>query len=88
MTAPPPPSPKFSRIQIIEAAAGSALAAAIIATSGGMFWLIASLPNKLTGLERDIRQILGNQNRLETRLESVWREVREQDRRLIRLEMQ
>lgn len=87
MTQPPTP-PRFSRVQVLEAAAGSALAAAIIATAGGMFWLVASLPNKLTGLERDIRQVLGNQTRLEMRLESVWREVREQERRIIKLELQ
>lgn len=68
-------------------ASGAVLATAICVTAGGMFWLIVSLPNKLTALERDARQILANQNRLENRLDSVWREVREQDRRLIRLEL-
>ena len=70
----------------MEAAAGAALAAAIIATASGMFWLIASLPNRLTGLERDIRQVLTNQSRLETRVDTVWSEVRNHDRRIIRLE--
>ncbi len=63
---------------MVEAAAGAALAAAII--------VIASLPNRFTGLERDIRQVLMNQTRLETRVETVWNEVRNHDRRLIRLE--
>lgn len=71
----------------MEAAAGAALAAAIMATATGMFWLVASLPNKLTGLERDIRQVLGNQTRLETRLDNLWREVNAHDRRLMKLEM-
>ena len=70
----------------MEAAAGTALSAAIIATASGMLWLIASLPNRLTGLERDIRQVLANQSRLETRVDTVWSEVRNHDRRIIRLE--
>lgn len=86
MTTPPPP-PRFSRIQVLEMASGAVLAAAIITTSGGMSWLLTQLPNKLNALERDSRQILTNQSRLENRLDTLWGEVRAQDRRLIRLEL-
>lgn len=58
-----------------------------MATAGGVFWLTTSLPNKLSAIDKHMQQILNNQNRLETRVEALNREVREQDRRLIKVEL-
>lgn len=63
------------------------MAAAILATAGGMGWLVVSLPNRLQQLETQITQILANQNQFGLRFEKLEQEVQELDRRTIRLEL-
>ncbi len=86
MTAPPERR-RFSRVQVLEATAASLMAAAILATAGGMGWLVVSLPNRLQQLETQITQILANQNQFGLRFEKLEQEVQELDRRTIRLEL-
>lgn len=89
MAADPGPSGpmKFSRVQVIEAAGGAILAAAIMATASGVVWLVVSLPNRLQAMEGNMRQILGNQTRMENQIDMLGSEVRMQDRRIIKLEL-
>ena len=84
---PTPDRRKFSRVQVLEATAASLMAAAILATAGGMGWLVVSLPNRLQQLEAQITQILANQNQFGLRFEKLEQEVQELDRRTIRLEL-
>ena len=72
---------------MLEATAASLMAAAILATAGGMGWLVVSLPNRLQQLETQITQILANQNQFGLRFEKLEQEVQELDRRTIRLEL-
>ena len=83
----PPERRRFSRVQVLEATAASLMAAAILATAGGMGWLVVSLPNRLQQLESQITQILANQNQFGLRFEKLEQEVQELDRRTIRLEL-
>jgi hypothetical protein len=71
----------------LEATAASLMAAAILATAGGMGWLVVSLPNRLRQLETQITQILSNQNQFGLRFEKLEQEVQELDKRTIRLEL-
>jgi hypothetical protein len=71
----------------LEATAASLMAAAILATAGGMGWLVVSLPNRLQQLETQITQILSNQTQFGLRFEKLEQEVQELDRRTIRLEL-
>ena len=72
---------------MLEATAASLMAAAILATAGGMGWLVVSLPNRLRQLETQITQILSNQNQFGLRFEKLEQEVQELDKRTIRLEL-
>ncbi len=86
--APSNPQPRrFSRVQVLEATAGTVLAAAVLATAGGMGWLVISLPNRLQQLESQINQILRNQDQLGVRFEELEKQVTDLDRRTIRLEL-
>jgi hypothetical protein len=78
---------RFSRVQVLEATAASLMAAAILATAGGMAWLVVSLPNRLQHLESQIVQVLQNQQRQSQEIQDVRKEVTELDRRTIRLEL-
>jgi hypothetical protein len=71
----------------LEATAASLMAAAILATAGGMGWLVVSLPNRLQQLETQITQILRNQDQFGIRFEKLEKEVQDLDRRTIRLEL-
>jgi hypothetical protein len=71
----------------LEATAASLMAAAILATAGGMGWLVVSLPNRLQQLETQVTQILANQNQFGLRFEKLEQEVQELDKRTIRLEL-
>jgi len=84
---PPPERRKFSRVQVLEATAASLMAAAILATAGGMGWLVVSLPNRLQQLEMQMNQILNNQNAFTVRFQELEKQVTELDRRTIRLEL-
>ena len=72
---------------MLEATAGTVLAAAVLATAGGMGWLVISLPNRLQQLETQINQILRNQDQLGVRFEELEKQVTDLDRRTIRLEL-
>ncbi len=87
MTSPPPDRRRFSKIQVIEATAASLMAAAILATAGGMGWLVVSLPNRLQQLETQITQILRNQDQFGLRFQELEKQVTDLDRRTIRLEL-
>jgi hypothetical protein len=63
------------------------MAAAILATAGGMGWLVVSLPNRLQQLETQITQILSNQTQFGLRFQELEKQVTELDRRTIRLEL-
>ncbi len=63
------------------------MAAAILATAGGMGWLVVSLPNRLQQLETQITQILSNQNQFGLRFQELEKAVTDLDRRTIRLEL-
>jgi glycerate kinase len=78
---------RFSTVQVMEATAAAVLAAAVIGTAGGMGWLLIRLPNHLQQLEKTVAQILENQKGFEVRFTKLEETVKEQDRRLIRLEV-
>lgn len=84
---PPLERRKFSRTQVLEATAASVMAAAILATAGGMGWLVVALPDRLQQLESQIIQILKNQDVISERFLDLEKTVIEHDRRLIRLEI-
>ena len=84
---PPPERRKFSRVQVLEATAASLMAAAILATAGGMGWLVVSLPNRLQQMETQILQILRNQDQFGLRFQELEKQVTDLDRRTIRLEL-
>ena len=85
--APTSPQPRFSRVQVLEATAGTVLAAAVIGTAGGMAWLLIQLPNRLQQLETQMTQILANQNAFSLRFQELEKKVTDLDRRTIRLEL-
>ena len=87
MNPPPDLQRRFSRVQVLEATAASLMAAAILATAGGMGWLVVSLPNRLQQLEAQITQILQNQQQVGREIQEIRKEVVELDRRTIRLEL-
>ncbi len=84
---PPPERRRFSRVQVLEATAASLMAAAILATAGGMGWLVVSLPNRLQQMETQILQILRNQDQFGLRFQELEKQVTDLDRRTIRLEL-
>ncbi len=78
---------RFSRVQVLEATAGTVLAAAVLGTAGGMGWLVIQLPNRLQQLESQITQILSNQTAFGLRFQELEKQVTDLDRRTIRLEL-
>jgi hypothetical protein len=72
---------------MLEAAAAMVLAAAVIATTGGVSWLVVQLPSRLEQIESQIKQIIGNQSRIDQNLEILEDRVIDHDRRIIRLEV-
>jgi len=78
---------RFSRIQVLEATAAVVLAAAIISTTGGVGWLMIQLPNRLKQLEDSITRILANQDALSDKFANIEEQVRDHDRRIIKLEL-
>jgi hypothetical protein len=74
-------------VQVLEATAGTVLAAAVIGTAGGMGWLLIQLPNRLQQLETQMTQILANQNAFSLRFQELEKKVTDLDRRTIRLEL-
>lgn len=84
---PTDPLRRFSRVQVLEAAFGTVLAAAVLGTAGGVGWLVIQLPNRLQQLESQITQILSNQNAFGLRFQELEKQVTDLDRRTIRLEL-
>jgi hypothetical protein len=82
----PQPS-KWSTIQVLEAAAAILLASAVVATTGGVGWLVVQLPSRLEQIEAQIKQIIGNQTRVDQNLKILEDRVVDHDRRIIRLEV-
>jgi septal ring factor EnvC (AmiA/AmiB activator) len=78
---------RFSRVQVLEATAASLMAAAILATAGGMGWLVVSLPNRLQQMETQITQMLRNQDLFGAQFQELQKQVNDLDRRTIRLEL-
>ncbi len=78
---------RFSPIQVMEATAGAVLAAAVLATAGGVGWLLMALPGRLNQMQDQITRILENQDRFNIRFERLEEKVTEQDRRIIQLEV-
>ncbi len=78
---------RFSRVQVLEATAASLMAAAILATAGGMGWLVVSLPNRLQQMETQITQMLRNQDLFGVQFQELQKQVNDLDRRTIRLEL-
>jgi len=72
---------------MLEAAAAMVLAAAVIATTGGVGWLVVQLPSRLEQIEAQIKQIIGNQTRVDQNLKILEDRVIDHDRRIIRLEV-
>lgn len=72
----------------MEATSGAVLAAAILATSGGVGWLLLALPNTLNTLRDQITRILQNQDRFNVRFERLEEKVFEQERKIIKLEVE
>ena len=87
MNSSPEAQRRFSRIQVLEATAASLMAAAILATAGGMGWLVVSLPNRLQSLETQITQILKNQDQFGEQFQELEKTVNDHDRRIIRIEL-
>lgn len=79
---------RFSRVQVLEATAAVVLAAAIISTTGGVGWLIIQLPSRLKQLEDSITRILANQDAFSDKFANIEEQVRDHDRRIIKLELQ
>jgi septal ring factor EnvC (AmiA/AmiB activator) len=78
---------RFNRVQVLEATAASLMAAAILATAGGMGWLVVSLPNRLQQMETQITQMLRNQDLFGAQFQELQKQVNDLDRRTIRLEL-
>jgi septal ring factor EnvC (AmiA/AmiB activator) len=74
-------------VQVIEATAAAVLSAAILATSGGVVWLVIKLPDRLQEMEAQIAQILQNQGQFGERFREIEKEINNQDKRIIRLEL-
>jgi septal ring factor EnvC (AmiA/AmiB activator) len=74
-------------VQVLEATAASLMAAAILATAGGMGWLVVSLPNRLQQMETQITQMLRNQDLFGAQFQELQKQVNDLDRRTIRLEL-
>jgi hypothetical protein len=74
-------------VQVLEATAGTVLAAAVIGTASGMAWLLIQLPNRLQQLETQMTQMLANQNTFSLRFLELEKKVTDLDRRTIRLEL-
>lgn len=71
----------------MEATAAAVLSAAIIGTAGGVGWLIIQLPNRLQQLEQNISRILVNQDLFGKQFSELEKQVKDHDRRIIKLEL-
>jgi H+/gluconate symporter-like permease len=82
VTAPPRP-PAWDLIEVMQASLGTVLAAAIVATAGGVGWLVTKLPARLDRIDMEIRQL----QQVKQAIKDLEANDAEQDRRIIRLEV-
>lgn len=78
---------EFSRIQVTQDIVAGVMTAAILASAGGVLWLVTSLPNRLSQIEQQMMQILKNQDAFSERFMDLEKTVNEFDRRIIKLEL-
>lgn len=76
-----------NRLQILEATAAAVLGSAIVSTAGGMFWLVVTLPQKLSTIESTVSQLGRTLTTIDQRVERLENKVNEQDSRLTRIEV-
>lgn len=84
---PPQERRRFSRVQVLEATAATVFAAAILGTAAGVGWLVIALPNELSQLKLQIKQVVANQDSFGQRFVELEKQVVDHDRRIIRLEL-
>jgi hypothetical protein len=84
---PIPDRRRLGKLQILEATAATVLSAAIVASAGGVTWLVVQLPTRLQQIETAIDRIIGSQSRFENRFEGLEKTVQDHDRRIIKLEV-
>jgi hypothetical protein len=70
----------------MEATAAGVLVSAIVSSTGGIFWLIVALPQKLTLMEQNLNQLVRLVGSMEPRLDRIEIKVTDHDRRIERLE--
>ena len=81
-----PQRQKLSGLQLIEATAAGVLVSAIVSSTGGIFWLIVSLPQKLNMMEQNLNQLVRLVGSMEPRLDRIEIKVTDHEGRLERLE--
>lgn len=87
---PPPNNPhptRLTRLQMFEATGAAVLASAIVSTAGGMFWLVVTLPQKLTLMEASVQQLGRTLTTVDQRVERLEEKQLEHDGRLTRIEV-
>ena len=67
----------------MQASLGTVLAAAIIATAGGVGWMVSKLPARLDRIDAEIRHL----QQVKQAIKDLEASDAEQDRRIIRLEV-
>lgn len=76
----------MSRLQVAEATAAAVLAAAIIGTATGVWWLVVALPARLANMESRMERIVQMVGSLEPRLDRLEVRVADHERRLQRMD--
>lgn len=77
----------FSGIQVTQDVISAIMAAIIMSSGAGIFWLIAALPSRLNQIEQQMTQILKNQDAFGSRFMELEKTVNDFDRRIIKLEL-
>jgi len=70
----------------MQASLGTVLAAAIVATAGGVGWLIVKLPARLDRMESRIDVEIQYRQQINQAVQGLEEKDRQQDRQIIRLE--
>lgn len=78
---------RFSRIEVTQDIVAGVMTAAILASAGGVLWLVTSLPSRLNQIEQQMTQILKNQDSFGSRFIELEKTVNDLDRRIIKLEL-
>ena len=74
------------RQAVAESTASAVLAAAIMATSGGVFWMVSTLPRTIDQLSRNVETIKDNLEAMQNEFRTLERRVDRHEDRLDRLE--